>query len=109
MILILSGKYQGEEDFAKRKFPGLTLSKKNVSDFSYDISDDIDAAASELAERVLSKESDVIFCHIMGCGVVPVDERQRFHAELVGRTSCILAAKADEVWVVRAGIGSRIK
>ncbi len=109
MILILSGKYQGEEDFARKQFPGLTFSEKNVSDFSYDISGHIDAAASELASRVLSEKKDVIFCHIMGCGVVPVDERQRFHAELVGRTSCILAEKADEVWVVRAGIGIRIR
>lgn len=109
MILILSGKYQGEENFARKKFPVLSLSQKNVSDFSFELSDDIDVAAAELASRVLSKKSDVIFCHIMGCGVVPVDEKQRFHAELVGRTSCILAEKAEEVWVVRAGIGTRIK
>lgn len=109
MILVLSGRYQGEEEFAKNHFRGRSISEKNVSGFSYELSDDIDKAAYDLAEEVLSQGEDIILCHIMGCGVVPVDERQRFHAELVGRVSCILAQKAEEVWLVRAGIGTRIK
>lgn len=109
MILILSGKYQGEETFAKEHFPWKSIIEKNVDEYDFSIEDDIDEAASVLAGRVLMENSDIVLCHIMGCGVVPVDERQRYHAELVGRTSCLLAEEAEEVWVVRAGIGEQIK
>lgn len=109
MILVLSGKYQGEEAFAKEHFPEKSISIKNVDEYDFSIEDDIDKAATDMAGRVMKDNSDVILCHIVGCGVVPIDERQRYHAELVGRTSCILAKEAEEVWVVRAGIGQRIK
>lgn len=109
MILILSGKYQGEEAFAKKHFPMKSISEKNVDKYVFSIEDDIDKAASDMARRVISDNCDIVLCHIAGCGVVPVDEKQRYHAELVGRTSCILAKEAEEVWVVKAGIGQRIK
>lgn len=109
MILVLSGKYQGEEAFAKGHFPEKSISIKNVDEYDFSIEDDIDKAATDMAGRVMKDNSDVILCHIVGCGVVPVDERQRYHAELVGRTSCLLAEKADEVWIVRAGIGQQIR
>ena len=109
MILILSGKYQGEETFVKEHFPEKSISTKNVDEYDFSIEDDIDKAATDMAGRVIKDNSDVIMCHIVGCGVVPIDERQRYHAELVGRTSCLLAEKADEVWIVRAGIGQQIR
>lgn len=109
MILILSGKYQGEKIFAEAEFPGRSILAENVDEYDYSMNDDIDAEALILADTVCSYGSDIICCHITGCGVVPVDERQRYHAELVGRASCILAERAAEVWVVRAGIGERIK
>lgn len=109
MILILSGKYQGEETFVKEHFPGKTIPAKNVDEYDFSIEEDIDKVAAELAVQVMEDNSDIILCHILGCGVVPIDEMQRYHAELVGRTSCLLAEKADEVWIVRAGIGQQIR
>lgn len=128
MILVLSGRYQGERNFALREFPGKRILSENVSELADDFLEirsgntdcfnegadpdkypDIDAAAEELSARVIAADQDIVLCHIIGCGVVPADEKQRYTAELVGRTSCLLAKQAEEVWVVCAGIGSRIK
>ena len=136
MILIMSGRYQGEREFAESQFPGKSILPQNVSEIAdqlntqedkscIDSSDDqlfthinsdenapktdIDTAAEVLSSQILSEKNDIILCHIIGCGVVPIDEKQRYTAELVGRTSCLLAKQAEEVWVVRAGIGKRIK
>ena len=143
MILIMSGRYQGEREFAENQFQGKSIFPKNVSEiadqflkkqfksntqkdkpcivssddqlFTYINSDenapktDIDTAAEVLSSQIFLEKNDIILCHIVGCGVVPIDEKQRIHAELVGRTSCLLAKQAEEVWVVRAGIGKRIK
>ena len=142
MILIMSGRYQGEREFAEKQFPGKSIFPKNVSEIadqflkkqfksntqedktSIDLSDDqffthinsdeiapktdIDTAAEKLSSQILSEKNDIVLCHIVGCGVVPIDEIQRIHAELVGRTSCLLAKQAEEVWAVRAGSGNRI-
>ena len=143
MILIMSGRYQGEREFAESQFPGKSILPKNVSEIAdqflkkqfksntqedkscIDSSDDqlfthinsdenapktdIDTAAEVLSSQIFLEKNDIILCHIVGCGVVPIDEKQRLWAELVGRTSCLLAKQAEEVWVVRAGIGKRIK
>ena len=143
MILIMSGRYQGEREFAESQFPGKSILPQNVSEIaeeflknqfkpnslenksSFDSSDDqlftyinsdenapktdIDTAAEVLSSQIFLEKNDIILCHIVGCGVVPIDEKQRIHAELVGRTSCLLAKQAEEVWVVCAGIGNRIK
>ena len=45
----------------------------------------------------------------VGCGVVPVDSLERRYRERVGRVGQLLAAKSEEVYVVTAGLGRRIK
>ena len=116
MILIMSGRYQGEREFAENHFPGKSIFSKNVSETAEEFLQNrfktnsiIDDTARELSSKILLEKTDIILCHIVGCGVVPIDEKQRFQAELIGRASCLLAKQAAEVWVVRAGIGERIK
>lgn len=45
----------------------------------------------------------------MGLGVVPVDRAEREYRDEVGKTLCALAARAEQVYRVIAGIGQRIK
>ena len=45
----------------------------------------------------------------IGYGIVPVDAFERQYRELAGRIGCQLAAEADEVWRVVAGIGKRLR
>lgn len=51
----------------------------------------------------------VILCDEVGCGVVPVDKREREYREYTGRLMTELAEDADEVVQVLCGLGRRIK
>ncbi len=51
----------------------------------------------------------VIISDEIGYGVVPADTFERAYREAVGRTSCMLAGKADKVVRVVSGIGVVIK
>ena len=45
----------------------------------------------------------------VGCGVVPVDKEERQYREAVGAAGQELAARAEKVYRVTAGIPVRIK
>lgn len=47
---------------------------------------------------------EVVICREVGLGVVPVDRRDRAWRELVGRTCCQLAARAEHVVRLVCGI-----
>lgn len=51
----------------------------------------------------------VLVCDEVGCGVVPIDRRERDYRELTGRLLTGLAAEAEAVVRVYCGIGERIK
>lgn len=68
------------------------------------------ARLKELLERFLSVNEDVIIlCDEVGCGVVPMQKEERDYREAVGRLCIGLAARAETVDRVTAGIGLRIK
>ena len=55
-------------------------------------------------ELGLLANKDVVVCREVGLGVVPIDARERAWRELVGRTCCQLAARADRVVRLVCGI-----
>lgn len=62
------------------------------------------------AERLIEKNPDVIIiADEIGCGVVPVEKRDRDLREMCGRLNCMLAERADSVIRVVCGIGRVIK
>ena len=63
------------------------------------------AATDDLAEA-----QDVVLIYPeVGSGVVPLDPEECAWREAVGRAGCRIAAEADEVYRVVAGIAQRIK
>lgn len=54
-------------------------------------------------------EKEVVLCDEVGGGVIPLDKADREWREAVGRLTTALAAEADEVWRVCAGLGMRLK
>lgn len=53
---------------------------------------------------------EIILCAVeIGMGIIPVDRKERDFRETCGRTLCLAAQMADEVWRVICGIGERIK
>ena len=66
-------------------------------------------AALSALEEWLASEDRIVCCDEVGLGVVPVDRAEREYRDEVGKTLCALAARAERVYRVIAGIGQRIK
>lgn len=64
----------------------------------------------EQVQKLIQKNPDVILeLTQLGCGVVPIDDFERSYREKAGRIGCMLAKQAEQVWMVNAGIGMRLK
>lgn len=64
----------------------------------------------EMTEKLLETNPNVIIIlNQMGCGIVPVDPFDRKYRETVGRIGCLLAQKAEEVYLLNCGIARRQK
>jgi adenosylcobinamide kinase/adenosylcobinamide-phosphate guanylyltransferase len=71
------------------------------------------AVASEAAALITAYEqcegTAVIVTDEVGSGVVPAHASGRLFRDELGRLNATVAAAADEVWLVTAGIGSRLR
>ncbi|MCM1127103.1 MAG: bifunctional adenosylcobinamide kinase/adenosylcobinamide-phosphate guanylyltransferase [Lachnospiraceae bacterium] len=66
--------------------------------------------ALEVMERLAKINSNmVIICDEIGCGIVPLEKKERDYREMVGRTMCLAAKKADRVVRIVAGLPWQIK
>ena len=64
---------------------------------------------SVLLNKLAGRDSWIVICDEVGCGVVPMDPMERRWREEVGRVCCALAKRADIVERVYLGIAQRIK
>ncbi len=125
MILIIGGSYQGKTNFAVNSFG---LSENEVAEGSAPFSslrsakcirhfEDLVASAIEknkdpleLTERLLNVNPDVIIIMTeIGCGIIPIERAERRYRELVGKTGCLLAGRAERVIRLTCGIPVEIK
>ena len=124
MEMIIGGAYQGKADYAKEQYPDLNwvsgelvseselMTAQGVLDFQKYIRRELEEEkdVSELAERIILKNPDVILVsQEVGYGVVPVDAFDRKYREAVGRVCTKLAAYSHKVTRVVCGIGTVIK
>jgi len=66
--------------------------------------------AAQATDVLLSSCPDlVIITDEIGSGIIPMDKKLQEYRELHGRLCCSLAGKAQEVYRVTCGIGTRIK
>lgn len=107
MILIIGGAYQGKHRYAAEYYPDRTI---------YYVQSLIKEAQEKQTdpalyiEGILKEEPEaVLMIDDVGCGIVPIDKKDRDYRELVGRTGCNLAAQAQSVIRVCCGIGQVIK
>lgn len=117
--LILGGSFQGKLSFALQ----LTgLSPDNVADggspndwLEKPILNGIHRGIRQLlleesdpytmVDKILDKNPNaVILCDEIGCGIVPLDPKEREYREVTGRICCILAKQAQRVIRVQCGI-----
>ncbi len=129
MILITGGAWQGKLDFA------MELAKENGKErikVAEGASDSYDAAFDssiihgfhEYIRRILDEKKSmdsfissiteknpdvIIISNELGCGIVPVDPKDRQWREVSGRASVKVAGISEEVYRLVCGISSRIK
>lgn len=125
-ILLLGGANQGKTDYAIRTF---ALSPTDIADggtapFAEVLAAPALANLHLLVRRMMEagqnpreaipaalggRESWIVISDEIGSGVVPIDKTDRDWREETGRTLCELAARADRVERVVAGLPLRLK
>jgi len=127
MILVIGGAYQGKKDFAMRQFgiPEAKIADGTAADAQEELSActavcnyqlrirrQIEAGLDPEEELKLLLAGNRKICIIadeIGSGLIPMERAERDYRETAGRTLCLAAKEADEVWRVICGIGQRIK
>ena len=65
---------------------------------------------AQQVEKLAKEEPEAVFTlDDVGCGIVPIDKKDRDYRETAGRIGCNLAAQAQRVIRVCCGIGQVIK
>lgn len=109
MILVTGGHWSGKKEFVREtlgfsseEFSSDPASSEDVFYFQGGLE------PTEVIYSHLRNKKVVIFPE-MGCGLVPMDEKQRLYRDEWGRMGCLLAKEAREVYRVTMGIGVKIK
>lgn len=98
MILIIGGRGAGKREFAQTTLgcdPAKTLCALH----------ELDPLPS--LEALLGYEA--VICDEVGCGVVPLERRDRERREAIGRLCCQLAQEAQAVYRLQCGLAMRLK
>ena len=105
MILVIGGRAQGKLAFAKKELGVTDFSDGTLGDKAclYNLQEAVREGAGKTAlDAYLARHPD-------GCGIVPMEKEERLWRENVGRLCCYLAERAERVYRVFCGIGTRIK
>ena len=135
MILVTGGAYQGKRSFAMELagcgddevYEADVLEQKTAERFcSARVVNGLQALFKEAAGRLTEEETDarmqhilqrvldenpslIIVCDEVGCGIVPMDARERIWREKTGRWAEWIAAKSEHVYRVISGIPMQLK
>lgn len=105
LILVVGGAYQGKFEFAQTF--GLPI-LNNLQDMIKEQMNRGNFVQEEMM-KLVEKESCVVVCNEIGCGIIPIKKEDRDYREAVGRVACAIAKKADAVYKVEASIAQKIK
>nr|WP_297176345.1 bifunctional adenosylcobinamide kinase/adenosylcobinamide-phosphate guanylyltransferase [uncultured Agathobaculum sp.] len=103
-VLIIGGAHQGKAALARALYPALPL----CENLHLRVRDELAAGRDPMA-LLGTIGGHAVTCDEVGCGVVPIDRADEAYREAVGRLCCALAAEADVVVRVTAGIPQFIK
>lgn len=103
-VLIIGGAHQGKAEFAAAQYPALPL----VNALHMLVRETMEAGGDPqaLLPALLGR---AVTCDEIGCGIVPINPFEERWREETGRLCCALAARADAVYRIWAGIPQRIK
>lgn len=122
MQLILGGAYQGKLDYVLATHHltqqdvadgCLDESKRiiyNLQDYIFQSLQQKEQPFKQLEVFLQSVAEDTIFiCNEVGNGIIPIDPLERQYRDLVGKSCCLLAERADKVCRMVCGIPQVIK
>lgn len=137
MILVIGGAFQGKAEYLKTlpqyrsiieqmppgklegqlaadgrtQLPERALSCPVILGFHHYVGRMAEEAAIEVFICRIIKENPRVLITMdeVGCGIVPIDPKERAYRELAGLAGQRLAEQAEQVHRVICGIGSRIK
>ena len=98
MILIIGGRGAGKREFAQKTLG--CAPEKTLTDLQ-------DWEPLPSLEELLGYEA--VICDEVGCGVVPLERRDRERREAIGRLCCQLAREAQAVYRLQCGLAMRLK
>ena len=122
MIFVIGPLFSGKQDYimqalgwsetdflekAVRDVQNLAAEAAEAVETSHSPLDDLQEKLRNLADRLSQKE--VVIATETGCGVIPLDPRERRNREAAGRLSCLLAERAETVVRVCCGIPQVLK
>lgn len=103
-VLIVGGAHQGKTALARALYPALPC----MENLHVRVREELAAGRDPMA-LLEGLRGCVVTCDEVGCGVVPIDRADEAYREAVGRLCCTLAAEADAVVRVTAGLPQYIK
>ena len=103
-VLFIGGVHQGKAALARALYPALPL----VKNLHVRVREELAAGRDPMA-LLDTMRGCAITCDEVGCGVIPIDHTDEAYREAVGRLCCVIAAEADAVIRVTAGIPQFIK
>lgn len=122
MIFVIGPLFSGKQDYimqalgwsetdflekAVRDVQNLAAEAAEAVETSHSPLDDLQEKLRTLADRLSQKE--VVIATETGCGVIPLDPRERRNREAAGRLSCLLAERAETVVRICCGIPQVLK
>lgn len=112
VIFLTGGAFEGKTAYAKKKYPHARI----ISDYHQTVrkqledGPDPEEEIRKLLQSLKEKpETAVIISDEIGCGIIPLDPMERKWRELNGRVNCLIAAEADSVIRILAGIPQKLK
>lgn len=122
MVLVVGGAYQGKLEYVKKEFNltnddivnGALINLDNMSNGKclYNFHKLIERLNNEninIDNFMENHKFSIIISNEIGCGVIPIDKKNRDLVELVGRNLCNLAKKANKVIKISCGLPIIIK
>ena len=119
MILVIGGAFQGKGSFAAqlaeadRERPGHPVLCNVHERIKAWLEEHPDAGQEEIrrmAEKLAEENPDsIVTMDEVGYGIVPISEKERQYREAVGWSGQVLAAQAETVYRIVAGIPVKIK
>ena len=122
MIFVIGPLFSGKQDYimqalgwsetdflekAVRDVQNLAAEAAETVGASHSSLDALQEKLRSLADRLSQKE--VVIATETGCGVIPLDPRERRNREAAGRLSCLLAERAETVVRICCGIPQVLK